>query len=207
MRNITRLFIVLALLWLAYVLFGKAQAAYSQEEVEASRVVMLFGGMVLVALTAGGFFVVSFLPDIGEGVGNFFFNPNEPVTENPHGKALAAVARGDYRGAIREYEEVFEKDPSDTLALSEITHLYCDKLHEPASAAALLEQSLDHDWLPEDAAFLSSRLVDVYWNHQGDARSARELLMQIIETLPGTRHAANAQHRLHEIERQVILQG
>ncbi len=207
MRNITRLLIVLALFWLAYVLFGKARVAYSQEEVDSSQVVMLFAGMLLVAVTAGGFFVVSFLPDIGEGVGNFFFNPNEPVEENPHGKALAAVARGDYRGAITEYERVFEKNPEDTLALSEITHLYCDKLHEPASAAAILEEALNDEWAPEDAAFLSSRLVDVYWNHQGDARRARELLLQVIETLPGTRHAANAQHRLHEIERQVMLQG
>jgi tetratricopeptide (TPR) repeat protein len=207
MRNITRLFVVLALFWLAYVLFGKAQAAYSQEEVDATRIVMLFGGMLLVALAAGSFFVVSFLPDIGEGVGNFFFNPNEPVQVNPHGKALAAVACGDYRGAIREYQEVFEKDPTDTLALSEITHLYCDKLHEPAPAAELLEKTLGREWLAEDAAFLTSRLVDVYWHHQGNLSRARELLLQVIELLPGTKHAANAQHRLHEIDRQAAMQG
>ncbi len=207
MRNITRLFVVLALLWLTYVLFGKAQAAYSQEEVDATRVVMLFGGMLIVALAAGGFFVVSFLPDIGEGIGNFFFNPNTPVEVNPHGKALAAVARGDYRGAIHEYEKVFEDDPSDTLALSEITHLYCDKLHDPASAATLLENALGREWMAEDAAFLSSRLVDVYWHHQGNLSRARELLLEVIELLPGTKHAANAQHRLHELERQLAMQG
>ena len=207
MRNITRLFVVLALLWLAYTLFGKAQAAYSQEEVDSTRVVMLFGSMLLVGLAAGGFFVVSFLPDIGEGIGNFFFNPNEPVQVNPHGKALAAVARGDYRGAIHEYEEVFDKDPTDTLALSEITHLYCDKLHEPALAAELLEKALGREWPAEDAAFLSSRLVDVYWHHQGNLSRARELLLEVIELLPGTKHAANAQHRLHEIERQAALKG
>lgn len=207
MRNITRLFVVLALLWLAYTLFNKANAAYSQEEVDSTRVVMLFGGMLLVALAAGGFFVVSFLPEIGEGVGNFFFNPNEPAPANPHGKALAAVARGDYRGAIHEYEEIFEKNPADTLALSEITHLYCDKLHEPAPAAELLEKALSREWMAEDAAFLTSRLVDVYWHHQGNLSRARELLLQVIELLPGTKHAANAQHRLHEIERQGAMQG
>lgn len=207
MRNITRLFVVLALLWLAYTLFGKARAAYSQEEVDATRVVTLFASMLLVALVAGGFFVVSFLPEIGEGIGNLFFNPNEPLPANPHGKALAAVARGDYLGAIHEYEEVFEKDPTDTLALSEITHLYCDKLHDPAPAAALLEKALGREWLAEDAAFLTSRLVDVYWHHQGDLSRARELLLEVMDLLPGTKHAANAQHRLHEIERQVAMQG
>jgi hypothetical protein len=30
--------------------------------------------------------------------------------------------------------------------------------------------------------------------------------MQIIETMPGTRHAANAQHKLQEIERQLAME-
>lgn len=207
MNTITRLVIVAALFWGAYALFGQAQAAYSQEEVDGTRVVMLFAGMLLVALMAGGVFVVSFLPDIGDGIGNYFFNPNEKMEKNPHADALAAVARGEYQKAVAEYEKVFAKDQTDTMAVSEITHLYCDKLHEPDRAARYLEGILDREWPPEDAAFLSSRLVDVYWNHQHDAQSARGVLMQIMETLPGTKHAANAQHRLHEIERHLVMQG
>ena len=207
MINITRLVIVAALLWGAYALFGQAQTAYSQENVDGTRVVMLFAGMLLVALAAGGVFVISFLPDIGDGIGNFFFNPNEQIEKSPHADALAAVARGDYRKAVTEYEKAFVRDESDTMAVGEITHLYCDKLHEPDNAARYLEKMLDRDWPPEDAAFLSSRLVDVYWNHQHDAQAARSLLLQIMEMLPDTKHAANAQHRLHEIERQLVMQG
>jgi hypothetical protein len=43
--------------------------------------------------------------------------------------------------------------------------------------------------------------VDVYWNQKRDASRARHMLMQIAETMPNTRHAANAMHRLHEIDR------
>jgi tetratricopeptide (TPR) repeat protein len=207
MISFSRIVMVAALLWIAYVLFGQAQAAYSQEQVDGTRVVMLFGGMLLVALAAGALTVLTFLPDMGDAVGNFFFNPNEQIEKSPHADALAAVARGDYRQAITAYENAFEKDPKDTMAVSEIIHLYCDKLHEPDNAAAYLEGVLDREWAPHDAAFLSSRLVDVYWNHQHDVRSARALLMQIIETLPGTKYAANAQHRLHEIERQAVMQA
>jgi hypothetical protein len=31
--------------------------------------------------------------------------------------------------------------------------------------------------------------------------------MQIIESMPGTRHSANAEHRLREIEQQLALEG
>jgi outer membrane protein assembly factor BamD (BamD/ComL family) len=63
------------------------------------------------------------------------------------------------------------------------------------------------DRLPEDAALLCSRLADVYSTYQHDITKARALLMQVIETMPNTRHAANATHRLQEIERQLVMQG
>jgi tetratricopeptide (TPR) repeat protein len=153
--------------------------------------------MILVALAAGVYFVVSFLPAIGERVGNFFFNPNEPIEKSPHADALAAVARGDYPKAIKAYEDVLDEDSEDSLALSELASLYCEKLHEPARAAIILREALAREWNPEAAAFLSSRLVDVYWKYLNDEQKARDLLLRIIETYAGTRHAANARHRLH----------
>lgn len=207
MQFLSRLVVVLALGWLALNLFGQARVASAQEEVDGVRVMMLFGGVVLVGALAGGMAVVSFLPELGDRIGNFFFNPSDRVEANPHSKALGYVARGDYQAAIAEYQRYWQEDPSDTLALSEITHLYCDKLHDPAPAAEVLESALNHDLSPGDAAFLSSRLVDVYWNYMRDGSRARMLLQQIVDTLPGTKHAANANHRLQEIERYELAHG
>ena len=207
MQFLSRLVVVLALGWLALNLFGQARVASAQEEVDGIRVMMLFGGVVLVGALAGGVVVVSFLPELGDRIGEFFFNPSERVEENPHSRALGYVARGEYQAAIAEYQRYWQADPSDTLALSEITHLYCDKLHDPASAAEVLENALNQELATGDAAFLSSRLVDVYWTHMRDGNRARMLLQQIVETLPGTKHAANASHRLHEIERYELAHG
>jgi tetratricopeptide (TPR) repeat protein len=140
-------------------------------------------------------------------IGNFFFQPNEQVARDPHADAQAAAARGEYAEAVEEYRKLLESDPNDLLAYSEIAKLCCDHLEDPAAAAQTLEQALEREWPPDDAAFLTTRLVDVYWQHQRDARSARALLMQIVEAMPGTRHAANAEHRLKEIEQQLSLEG
>jgi tetratricopeptide (TPR) repeat protein len=147
------------------------------------------------------------MPRLGDAVGNFFFQPNQEVEKDPHSSAAAAVARGDYEAAVEEYRQILEKDPTDTLSYSEIAKISCEHLDDSLGASALLEQALQREWSPEDAAFLSTRLIDVYWKYQHDACSARALLVQIIENMPGTRHAANAEHRLREIEQQITLEG
>jgi hypothetical protein len=88
-----------------------------------------------------------------------------------------------------------------------VAKICCEHLDDAPGAAELLEQALQREWAPDDAAFLSARLVDVYWKHQHDARGARALLLQIIEAMPGTRHAANAEHRLREIEQQLATES
>lgn len=203
MRLFPRLFVFLGLAWLTFYLFGQARAANGQEDVDATRVVLLFGAVVLVGGVTGVLFVVMIMPAIGDLVGNFFFQPDQKLIRTPHDVALGACARGDFEAAIEAYEKALEEDPSDTLAHSEIAKIQCEQFGDPSAAAATLEAALQRDWPVEDAAFLSSRLVDVYWKHQRDARQARALLLQIIEAMPGTRHASNAEHRLHEIEREL----
>ena len=209
MRNFSGILITAAIAYLGFVLFREAHIAMAvePEQVNQGRVVLLFGGLVLTALAAGGVVVVLFLPAFAEWVGNFFFNPNERAENTPHAGALAAFARGDYEKAVAEYRRCVERDETDTHAISEMAHLYCDKLDDPASAESVLEEALAKDWEHDEAVFLSNRLADVYWKHQHDARRARELLRKVVETFPNTKHSANAQHRLREIERELAEDG
>ena len=117
---------------------------------------------------------------------------------------MAKIAQGDYEGAIEEYKKAsLRRPPDDTHALSEIIgpSLYCDKLHDHDAAELFMEDALQKEWPPEQGVFLASRLVDIYWTHKHDAARARHVLTQIAETMPDTKYAANAVHRMHEIDR------
>jgi tetratricopeptide (TPR) repeat protein len=203
MRISSGLAIAAGLLYLGIVLFQEARLALSAEMVDQSRVVMLFGAVVLTALIGGGVLVVSFLPMFGNWIGNFFFNPNEPLERSPHAEALAASARGDFEGAILEYHACLERNPADTLALSEIARLHAEKLGDPQAAVAMLDEALRREWSAEDAAFLKARLANLYWTQLHDAARARELLQEIVAFFPDTQHAVNARHRLREIDREI----
>ena len=152
-------------------------------------------------------FVVMVMPVLGDMLGNLFFQPSEQIERTSHDEAVGACARGDYEAAIEAYQKALAEDPEDTLAYSEIVKIQCEHFHDPAAGVATLEEALQQEWPVEEAAFLSSRLVDVYWKYQRDARQARALLLQIVETMPGTRHASNAEHRIQEIEKQIALKG
>lgn len=204
--RLIRPLLALALAWLTFVVFVEARAEMKKEAVDAGKVVLYFGGVVIFGGAAGLLLVTFVMPAVGDGIGNLFFNPNEKIEKSPHADAIAAIARGDYETAVQEYLKAFGDDPHDTLALSEIVRLECEQLGNPDAAADILEQALEREWTQEDAAFLTSRLVDVYWKYQHKVREARALLMQIIETMPGTKYSANAQHKLQEIERQVAME-
>lgn len=205
MSTLPRLLIFLGLAFLLFVLFRETRLAMNHSD--TGRVILLFGGLVVVGTTAGVLFAMSILPRIGEAFGNFFFQPAGQIEKDPHSAAQAAVLRGDYAAAVEEYRQILESDPADTLAYSEIAKISCEHLDDAPGAAATLEKALEREWSPNDAAFLSTRLVDVYWNFQHDAQNARAILLQIVESMPETRQAANAAHRLKEIEHQIALEG
>lgn len=203
MRSHLSLLTAVVLAGLAWKLFREARVAYGAEVVDQSRVLALFGGLVLVGVALGILFVVSILPRIADWIGNFFYIPGGEIEEAPHARALAAVARGEYAEAIEAYRAAWRRDPADTHALSEMARLYAEKLDDPASAAATLETALEQVWTTEDAAFLSGRLAEIYWAHLHDATRARARWQAIIDLLPGTQQSANARHRLQEIARQL----
>jgi tetratricopeptide (TPR) repeat protein len=206
MRSPVRTILFLILLVLAFVLFHNARAASGNPDVAPSKILGLFAGVVVLGVGIAILFVTTIMPAMVESMTNLFFNPNEEVEKDVHSEAISAVARGEYEEAIEAYRAIYEEDPTDTLALSESAKIYCDHLANPATAAELLEEALKKEWPPEGVAFLSTRLVDVYWKYQHDGRSARALLLQIMEAMPDTRHAANASHRLQEIDKELALE-
>ena len=202
-----RALLALALFWLAFTFLNEARGLQGKQDADGTMVLLMFLGTVATGLVAAGLIVTAILPKIGESIGNFFYNPTEKPEEHPHHRALAQIARGDYAKAVDEYRRIAQKTPDDTLALSEAARLLCEKLHDCDGAAALIEEALGHEWNPEDAAFLSMRLADVYWHHQHDPGRARELLLQVMETLPDSKQAATAAHKLHELDRKLMMQG
>lgn len=205
MRTLSRFTVVAALIWLGLVVFWDLRAHQQMETSDPSRLVISFAALIVIALFLAVILGVVLVPAIGEWAGGFIFSPNEEIEKDPHSGAIAKMAQGDYPGAVAEYLALFEHDPNDTSSLSEAVRILCDKMHDPATAASLLGEALQKDWPHEQLAFLVNRLVDVSWNYQADADQARALLRQIIETLPDTRYSANATHRLHEIDRDVVV--
>ena len=204
--RLLRPLLALALAWLTYVIFSEVRDERNKEKPDEGKIVLCFGGVILVGGAAGILVVTVIMPAVGDAIGNLFFSPNQKNEKAPHADAMAAMARGDYEAAVQGYLRAFENDPHDTLALSEMAKIECEHLGNSAAAADVLEQALAREWTPEDAAFLTSRLAEIYWKYQHNARDARALLMQIIETMPGTKNSANAQHQLQEIERALALE-
>jgi hypothetical protein len=207
MRILTRLVVIGALVWLAAVLFMDARQQANEAQPDGMKVFMYFGAVVLIAVVVGGIVAMSVVPAIGEAIGSYFFNPNEQIEKDPHHDAVACIAKGDYKGAIDHYRRVFNENTADVMAMSEVVHLYCDKLQDTQSAEQELLAALQHDLTPEQNAFLTSRLADVYWNYQRDAARARPLLVHIAENLPDTKYAANAMHRIREIDHALEQAG
>lgn len=205
--KVVRILLFAGIAYLLFVIVSEVRGIINAERPDSARIILLFGALVLTGLALGVMVALVVVPALSEKIGNFFFLPDTRIEKGPHADALAKVAQGDFEGAIEEYNLAFKKDRADMLALSEIVHLYCDKLDDHAAGAEFLEHALGQEWPAEQGAFLAARLADIYWHHQGDARRARELLVQIAEARPETQHAANAMHRLREIEQALATRS
>jgi hypothetical protein len=197
-----RLLLLAAFIWVGFVLLSEAETQAHLDSPDKSKVLMLFGGTLLDGLGIAVIVTLTVVPAIGETVGAFFFNPGGEIEHDPHADAIARLAQGDPEGAIEDYQAILAKDPSDTLAVSEIARICCRDLGDTARAATVIEQALGSEWPPEQSSFLANRLADIYLL-QDDPVRARMVILQIAENMEGTRYAANAQHRLHEIDRSI----
>ncbi len=158
--------------------------------------------ILVLALAGGIFFVMVILPKLGDAVGASMYSSGEEAGSDEGTKAAVKMARGDYLGAISEYEVMMKEKPTDPFPVSEIAKIHAEKLKDPPKALAFLRQHLEaREWGAEDAAFLMFRVADLQAGLQ-EFDSAKELLQQVMGKFPGTRHSANAKHKISEIEQK-----
>ncbi|MGA3170595.1 MAG: hypothetical protein ABSE62_06235 [Chthoniobacteraceae bacterium] len=197
-----RLLFLLAFLWLGFVLYNEAHEQAQLAQPDDMKVAMLFMGIILDGAVVALILALLVAPAIGDSIGSFFFNPSHEIEHDPHADAIAKLAQGNPEGAIEDYHQMLRSDPSDTLAISEIARICCRDLGDTARAASVLEHALASEWPHEQSSFLANRLADVYLL-QSDFVRARQILVEIAQTLEGTRYAANALHRIHEVDRSI----
>lgn len=206
MRVSPRLVALAIFLWLGAYLFWEVRRQSHLASPNPSTLVLLFAGLLLTGTIVAVLGALVILPAIGERAGSFFFGSREEIVPGPHDNAISRLARGDAQGALAEYERIVAENPEDSLAWSEMARICQRNLEDTAGAGAILEQALGREWTKEQASFLANRLADVYLQEEDPAR-AQAVLQQVAETMPASKFAANAHHRIAEIGRKMQRGG
>lgn len=159
-------------------------------------------GILLTFLSAGLFgifFVVYVLPFLAHRATHAIYDSGEMMERDVMHDARSLLAQGDYEGAIAAFQHAAAADPLNRLPWVEIAKIYKDNLGDPASAVATIRHALEsQEWEINDAAYFLFRLAELYNEVEGDRGSAVAIMNQVVEQFPGTRHSANATHKLHE---------
>ena len=173
-----------------------------QRQKQQVESVQTFNGILLAFLSAGVvgiFFVFQVLPSIAHRFTHAVYDSAEMVEDDPMHDARALVARGEYEAAIDAFKVAAEADQMNRLPWVEIAKIQRDNLKDPVAAVATLREAVEsHEWGTNDAAYFMFRLAELYDEDLENRDTAVEILQQVCEQLPETRHAANARHKLHE---------
>ena len=161
-----------------------------------------FNGILLTFLSAGLvgiFFVVYLLPFFAQRVTHAVYDSAEMVEKDVMHDARSLMAQGDYEGAIEAFKQAAAADPLNRLPWVEIAKIQKDNLEirtrrSRPSATPWKARSGRSTMRP--ISFSASR--SSMTRCEGDRASAVAIMNQVIEQFPGTRHSANASHKLHE---------
>ena len=162
---------------------------------------VLFLLFMATAVLGGILCVPKILSMFGDAVGEAVLASGEEAEEDPYAEARSLVANGAYADAVSAFRDLAKDNPEDRLPVLEMVKLFQDKLDQPRNAILTLEAALRQDhWDDEDKAVYMFRTADIYQDELKDEANAVAMLKQIVETFPKTRHAANATHKLREID-------
>lgn len=161
-----------------------------------------FNGVLLAILSAGLVgvcFVTMVLPNLVQRATHAVYDSGEMVEKDAMHDARSLLAQGDYEGAIAAFRAAAAAQPLNRLPWVEITKIYKEQLHNPDAAIQTIRQALEgHEWEQNDAAYLLFRLAELYDECAQDRVSALAIMQQVMDQFPGTRHSANARHRIQE---------
>jgi tetratricopeptide (TPR) repeat protein len=118
---------------------------------------------------------------------------------------MALVAQGQYHQALAAFGKILEETPNDRFAVMETAKIYQTRLDDVDSAVEVLEKASAGEWPEDDKCFFLLKLADIHSTARSDFAKSREVLNQLILEFPDSRHAANAHHKLREIEEQEFL--
>jgi tetratricopeptide (TPR) repeat protein len=143
-----------------------------------------------------------FLPRLGDWVATFFFSSHERGSTGNSDVTLAKVARGDFTGAIRDFEKRLIENPKDLQAIREIAKIRAENLEDVDGALRELRARLtEANWTLNERAFLRLRIADTLERAERH-EAAIEELQSIAVDFPKTRHSANARHRLGALQKR-----
>ena len=161
-----------------------------------------FNGILLAFVSAGVvgiFFVLQILPSFAHRLTHAIYDSAEMVQRDVMHDARSLLAQGDYQGAIRAFREAAAAEPLNRLPWIEIAKIHKERLGNPAAAVQTIRYALEsQEWEVNDAAYFLFRLAELYDEVEGNRASAVTIMRQVVEQFPGTRHSANANHKLHE---------
>lgn len=183
-------------------LMGEWVPADQEEEsgLGGSGRMLIRGFMFLtVGLYGAAMFIVYGLPNLVHRATHEMYGSGAEVEDDPLHDARAMFAQGDYEGAIGVYRTVAESTPDDRFPWVEIAKIQNDNLEDTDAAIATLREGLEsHEWSVNNAAFFMFRMAELYEKEKEDMMTSIQLLQQVVELFPDTRHSANATHRLRE---------
>ena len=179
---------------------------YIDGERDRTGDVMMATGIpfMITVVYAGILGVIYLLPAVvgkmSEGVYGSGAEVDKDEAKDEMHDARAAFAKGEYPEAVRLYRKVWLQDKSNRFPIVEVAKIQHDNLESPSLAVDTLREALEsNDWRENDAAFFMFRIADIYENDLEQHEGAVQILQQVIEELPGTKHAANATHKLREL--------
>jgi tetratricopeptide (TPR) repeat protein len=167
--------------------------------------IQFFIYILFVAISLGVIALKWVIPALGDRVAESFYSAPEKTEQTETQKAMALVAQGEYHKALAAFGKILEQNPNDRFAVVESAKIYQGKLGDVDSAVEVLEKAVAGEWPEDDKCFFLLKLADIHSTDRGDFGRARELLDQLIQQFPESRHAGNANHKLREIEEQEFL--
>jgi tetratricopeptide (TPR) repeat protein len=173
-----------------------------QSEITGLEGQQTFNGILLTFLSAGLvgiLFVVHILPAIAHVFTRSVYDSGEHVEQDVMHHARSLLAQGEYDAAIAEFQNAIVAEPGNRMPWVEIAKIQRENLGDPQAAIETIRAAIETvAWQVNDAAYFMFRLAELYDEINGDRATASAIMQQVIDLYPGTRHSANANHKLVE---------